>query len=119
MEKHFPTFGPPSDFLKYLFAVSGFIHSNVQAARNPRYTSRGEQNGERGFGPWCMMRWTHVTDTSRTELGMLSNHGEIAQSEAGFTEAFLRCNGRCDAICGGGVRCELAKYHSQKKSAMR
>ena len=29
--------------------------------------------------------------------------------------AFSRCGGRCDAICDGGVRCILAKYHSQKK----
>ena len=39
--------------------------------------------------------------------------------KAGFTEAFLRCDTRCDAICDGRVRCELAKYHSQKKSTMR
>ena len=40
-------------------------------------------------------------------------------TKAGFTEAFLRCDTRCDAICDGRVRCELAKYHSQKKSVMR
>ena len=32
---------------------------------------------------------------------------------------FLRCETRCDVICDGCVRCELAKYHSQKKSVMR
>ena len=37
----------------------------------------------------------------------------------GNNAASLRCNGRCDAICDGGVRCELVKYDSQKKSTMR
>ena len=31
----------------------------------------------------------------------------------------LFCDATHDAICDGRVRCELAKYHSQKKSAMR
>ena len=37
--------GSSVGFLKYFFAFSGFIHGNVQAARNTRYTPHGKQNG--------------------------------------------------------------------------
>ena len=59
--------GSSVGLFEIFFAFSGFIHGNVQAARNTRYTHgtpRAKLNGKRGFG-LCRVRSQPSTQNSK------------------------------------------------------
>ena len=71
--------GSSVGLFEIIFAFSAFVHGNIQAARNTRYTHRtprAKYNEKRGFGSWCI-RWAHAANASPKQQRMFSSRGEI------------------------------------------